>query len=404
MRVYPKSKVKVDSLDASASRRTFHSVITGGRDTSIRETIDDHLTPFSFAGEMRSALSLLSYGWLPCVLLGLTTGWTMNGSIVGRISFLSISQFFQHLGSTRFLNFIIQSDSYLKMYATASIFYSTSEIVLRGLLKLDYRVMALFYPLSWVVFCYSFRYLYGRTDLIKIHLYLLWQFLYIALFGVLMALIINGHFFYIPLLLLFSEMACRFIFSIVFKDDVYLEALIYCSITHTSMYETIRFNNLCQMVLVSSVTDIAIVAFQNAIFAIIDHTEVVWKIKKKLGRDVELYHIWIHRLECCINVFAYVIPIFYTITAFAVLLGCNMKNQAVSLYFASIGRILLYHYGTELVIEAALSILDRFYQTDVLKRVIFMRAFKNTNTRLIYSTKAIALSAYVYLNFLILTA
>jgi len=199
MSVHRKSKVKVDLHDAPAARQSFHStVITGGRDTSIRDTIDDHLTPFSFAGEMRSALSLLSCGWLPCFVLGFTAGWSMTGSIVGEISYFIFWQLFLILGASRFLNFIIQSDSYLKMYAIGFIFYATSDIVLRVLLKMDYRVMALFYPLSWVVFCYLFRYFYGRTDLIKIHFYLLWQFLYTSLFGVLLALIINGYFLYIP--------------------------------------------------------------------------------------------------------------------------------------------------------------------------------------------------------------
>jgi len=406
MRVHPKSKVKVDSLDDSASRRTFQSkFITGGRDTSIRETIDDHLTPFSFAGEMRSALSLLSCGWLPCVLMGFTGGWDMTGSIVGKISYYILWNIFLGLGACRFVNFIIQSDSYLKIYAISFIFYATSDFVLRILLTMDFRVKSFFTPLSWVILVYSFRHFYGRIDLIKIHVYLLWQFLYIFSTGVLLFLVLNGNFLVIPWFVLMLEMTCRFVFSIVFKDDVYLEALLFCSITHTALFEFIRFNNLCQMVFVSSTTDIAIVAFQNVIFVIMDHTELMWKLYKKMGWEVELYHLWLYRLEgCCVNVFAYVIPILYTITAFAVLLGCNMKNQAVSLYFTSIGWIFLYHYGTELVIEIALSILERYYETDVLKRVIFLRAFKDTNTRLIYSVQTCAFSVFFNLSFLKVSA
>jgi len=124
-----------------------------------------------------------------------------------------------------------------------------------------------------------------------------------------------------------------------------------------------------------------------------------------MGWDVELYHVWINRLErCCINVFEYVIPIFYTIAAFAVLLGCKMKNQAVSLYLASIGSIFFYHYYTELVIEITLSILDRYHETDVLKRVIFLRAFKDKYVRLIYSVQTSAISVFVNIGFMRITS
>jgi len=155
------------------------------------------------------------------------------------------------------------------------------------------------------------------------------------------------------------------------------------------------------MVLVSTITDIAIVAFQNVIIVLLNHTELTWKLYKKMGGEVELYHLWLYRLEgCCMNVFAYIIPIFYTITAFGVLLGCNMKNQAVSQYIASIGWIFLYHYLTELVIEVALFILERYHETDVLKRVIFMRSFKDRKTRIVYTVSATAFSVMANISFL----
>jgi len=244
--VHPKSKVKVDSLDDFASRRTFHSkVITGGRDASIRETIDDHLVPFSFAGEMRSALNLLFYGWVPCALMSFTAGWSMTGSIAGWISWYIFWNLFFHLGNARFVNWIIQSDSFLKIYIITFIWFLTSDIVLRILFKASFILMSVYMPLAWIFLSCLFRYFYGRCDLIKIHVYWIWTFQTVVCFGVLLVLIQSSHFLWIPWFLLFAEMTSRYVFSIVFKDDVYLEALLYCSIMHTSMYEFIRFNNLC---------------------------------------------------------------------------------------------------------------------------------------------------------------
>ena len=88
------------------------------------------------------------------------------------------------------------------------------------------------------------------------------------------------------------------------------------------------------------------------------------------------------------NVFQYVIPIFKLITAFAFLLGCNMTNQAALLYFASISSVFLYHYCQELLNEISLSVLERYYQTDILKHINFMRAFKDKNPEFIYTVYA----------------
>jgi len=107
----------VGPLDPSALRRTFHSVFTtGGRATQIRETIRDHLTPWSFIGEMESAFYLLCCAWLPCALLGFTAGWAGTGSITGRIIYIILYNLLIALENSRFLNFIIQSDSHLKLF------------------------------------------------------------------------------------------------------------------------------------------------------------------------------------------------------------------------------------------------------------------------------------------------
>ena len=114
-------------------------------------------------------------------------------------------------------------------------------------------------------------------------------------------------------------MACRYVFLRGFRDDVYLEALQYCSIAHTAMYEVIRFSALIGMVLNSDISLLALHVLQNLIIVLVDHMEVIWKIKQKLGVKVELYHLWMNRIEgSCINVFGYVIPIFASITAFGI--------------------------------------------------------------------------------------
>jgi len=92
-------------------------------------------------------------------------------------------------------------------------------------------VTAIFAPLSIVLLIYSFRNVYGRNDLIMIPIFLPWRFFLIALHGVMLLLIQNGKFLIVPLLLLFSEMVCRCIFSIGFEDDVYLKVLLVFSIT-----------------------------------------------------------------------------------------------------------------------------------------------------------------------------
>jgi len=46
------------------------------------------------------------------------------------------------------------------------------------------------------------------------------------------------------------------------------------------MFEVIRFNNLCQMLLVSFVSDIALNVLQNVITVMLDHSEVFSRRKK----------------------------------------------------------------------------------------------------------------------------
>jgi len=72
-----------------------------------------------------------------------------------------------------------------------------------------------------------------------------------------------------------------------------------------------------------------------------------------------------------------------------------MKNEAALRFFGSIGLIFVYHYCQELLIEIALSVLDRYYDTHILKRVNFLRLFKDQKTKFIYSLFLGATSAYI---------
>jgi len=305
-----------DPVDGFKSRRVFHSeVITGGRATRIRETIDDHLTSFSFIGEIKSACYLLSCGSLPCSLLGFLYGRNIAGSVTGYIICLISYNFFVQLGLYRFVNFMIQSDSYLKLFLISWIYYVTLDIFLRVVLDTHVMVRTIAAILSTALLIYQFRYFFGRTNLMKIYIYLVWWFFLIMCYGSMLLFIFNGTYLrLIPWLLLFSEMTCRYVFSIGFKDDVYLDGLLFCSVAHTAMFETIRFANLWQMVLESSISEIVITILQNVIAVTLNHSEVSWKIYEKMGGKVELFHLWIYRLEgSCMNVYAYVIPIFYSI-------------------------------------------------------------------------------------------
>jgi len=220
-------------------------------------------------------------------------------------------------------------------------------------------------------------------------------------FAVSIFLIANGRYLFVPWVILFAEMACRYVFSIGHRDGVYLETVLYCIVTHTAIYEFIRFNNLFQMVLMSNLIDIAMVMVLNIFSVMLTNSEVLWIINAKLGRKVEWFELWICRLDgSCMNVFEYVIPIFSSITAFALLLGSNTKSKGALLYFGSIGVTFLYHYCQELPTEIALSLMERYEDTKILKRVNFMRAFKNQKHKLIYSVFANGISGLVSIQFL----
>jgi len=99
------------------------------------------------------------------------------------------------------------------------------------------------------------------------------------------------------------------------------------------------------------------------------------------------------------NVFQYVTPVFFSIGAFGVLLGSNMKHYSVPIYFASMGSILVYHYCQELLFEIELSIIDRYYDKNIMKRVNFISGFKATHTKFLYCVGAATISTYVIILF-----
>ena len=84
-------------------------------------------------------------------------------------------------------------------------------------------------------------------------------------------------------------------------------------------------------------------------------------------------------------------------TAFGVLVGCGMKNNAVFLYFKNIRWILLCHYGQELLIEIGVYCLDSCYEPDIQKRFNFFQ-WDNIKT-IVYATYGNICLAFVTARF-----
>ena len=254
--------------------------------TIRRKTVSDNYTGFSVKAEIFSAMCLLFCGYVPCTLLGIAFGVTIRGIKVGTIYYYIVWNACFQLGCSRIINFILKIDAFCYLYMFFFFYNFIKDILLGLVLYMKFIFFSVLSSSSWILAAYLCRYFFGKADLYKLHIFLLWQLVLVGLFGIMVELLKSGHYLYISWLVLISEMLCRIIFMRGFTDTIHLEVLQFYCITQTVMYEAIRFNCYCRMVAESNISSIVVNIIQNIAISMFTHAELTSKLKKKLGLKV----------------------------------------------------------------------------------------------------------------------
>ena len=185
-----------------------------------------------------------------------------------------------------------------------------------------------------------------------------------------------------PLLILIIENICRFCFSWGFKDLIHLESLHFYIINSRSFIEALRFNCLCRLVQQKNSTIIVVNVFQNFVILMVDHSELIFKLYRRLEWDVPKYYIWLPRFERSFtHLYLYALPVLYTVLALSILLGSQMKNLIVYQYLEVLVLISFWHFLQQFLNETGFYILRRYNKNE---RLDFLNGIQPKKVKLCY--------------------